>query len=55
MVEPDCVTLLVTIAVMYAGAGPSGGGGLLPVRVVNEHVVVSTVLAQPLNDGRVCT
>src|SRR6476660_7323292 len=35
------------------GIGPSGGGGLSPVRVVKVHVVVSIDVAQPLNDERV--
>src|SRR5690349_10932184 len=52
IVEPDFVTLLVTITDMYAGSGPFGGGALFPGSVVKvaPHVGAAGYLAKPLND-----
>ena len=54
IVEPDFVTLLVTITDMYAGSGPFGGGALLPGSVVNvaPHVGDAGNFGEALEGGR---
>src|SRR6266511_1058425 len=53
IVEPDWLIELETITAISAGSGPGGGGGLLPVDVVQfvPHVTVGGDFSKPLNEA----